>query len=193
MFNSLFISSRNPLKYNQNCTGCAVENETDIIPPEFQQESQNLGEGVVVTGSTSVLTIDKSGQMSLATSSNGLAFKIAGRVSDAAIPGAGGYINPAYGGCIATGAGDTLIRFLPAKHAVTLMGEGYSPEEAAEKAVAEVEPWCPDEQLVIICLSKDGEPGMAQNRGTTQSYAYRSEKCESAVSANKESPRGTCL
>mmetsp|Transcript_65522 Transcript_65522/g.58802 ORF Transcript_65522/g.58802 Transcript_65522/m.58802 type:complete len:408 (-) Transcript_65522:120-1343(-) len=173
-------------------TGCDG-NETGQIPPGFETESTDDNLQGLVTGSTAVLAIDENGEMSLATSSNGLNNKIAGRVSDAAIPGAGGYINPSIGGCTATGAGDIVIRFSPSKHAVTLMSEGYSPQEAAEKAVAEVAEWCGDQQLIVLCLSPSGEPGIAANEGTNPSYGYRTNKCEEAVVATPDQPRGTCV
>ena len=168
-------------------SGCAG-NETGKVEPKPEDNLQGL-----VTGSISVLAIDKNGEMSLATSSNGLNNKIAGRVSDAAIPGAGGYINPAFGGCTATGHGDIVIRFSPAKHAVTLMATGLSPQEAAEGAVNEVADWCGDKQLIVLCLSREGEPGIAANEGTNPSYAYRTNSCpDGAVVADITKPRGTC-
>merc|ERR1712130_104163 len=146
-----------------------------------------------VTGSVAVIAIDENGEMSLATSSNGLNNKIAGRVSDAAIPGAGGYIDPDIGGCVVTGAGDVIIRFAPAKTAETFMKTGFSAQEAAQLAVDEVEKWCGQNQIIVICLSKDGTPGSANNEAMGKvNYAYRSSKCDAAVSANVDTPRGTC-
>ena len=159
---------------------------------KYEAKSKDNLQGLV-TGSIAILAIDKSGHMSLATNSNGLDFEIAGRVSDAAIPGAGGYINPAYGGCTATGHGDIIIRFSPAKHAVTLMSMGLSPQEAAEGAVQEVAEWCGDKQLIVLCLSPQGEPGIAANEATNPTYAYRTNRCpEGAVIADIANPRGTC-
>ena len=57
-----------------------------MTPPT--EDGEEL-EGGVVRGSQAIIAIDQDGQMAITTSSNGLDFKIAGRVSDAAIPGAG--------------------------------------------------------------------------------------------------------
>merc|ERR1712154_9823 len=81
-------------------TGCDA-NETQLTEPYKRRLKEQNVEGGFVTGSVAVIAIDENGEMSLATSSNGLNAKIAGRISDAAIPGAGGYIDPSVGGCTA--------------------------------------------------------------------------------------------
>ncbi|KAI9029229.1 nucleophile aminohydrolase [Hyaloraphidium curvatum] len=69
----------------------------------------------------SILALDGAGHLAVATSTNGAAFKIPGRVGDAAIPGSGGYADDRAGACGATGDGDVLLRFLPCHHAVLLL------------------------------------------------------------------------
>lgn len=46
------------------------------------------------------------------------------RVGDAAVPGAGAYVDSAVGGAAATGDGDVMMRFLPSFHAVQEMAKG---------------------------------------------------------------------
>ena len=105
----------------------------------------------------------------------------------------GGYIDPLVGGCVATGDGDVMIRFAPSKTAVTFMKTGSTPQEAAQLAVDEIEMYCGDRQTIVLCLSRDGLPGIANNEASGKpNYAYRSEKCDEAVAANVDSPRGTC-
>lgn len=58
---------------------------------------------------------DKFGDFACATSTNGLTFRIQGRVGDASIPGAGCYVENGVGGAAATGLGDISMRFLPGK------------------------------------------------------------------------------
>ena len=49
----------------------------------------------------------------MGTSSNGAQHKVAGRVGDAPIAGAGSYADSHVGGAAATGDGDIMLRFLP--------------------------------------------------------------------------------
>lgn len=46
------------------------------------------------------------------------------RVGDAAVPGAGAYVDSVVGGAAATGDGDVMMRFLPSFHAVQEMAKG---------------------------------------------------------------------
>eukprot|EP01084_Bolivina_argentea_P145720 255357_1 len=161
----------------RNVTGCAG---AQAVEPQLS---------ATINGAIAMIAIDSNGDMSLATSSNGLQFKIAGRVSDAAVPGSGGYIDPDVGGCVATGAGDTLIRFVPAKTAVTFMKAGSTPQEAAQFAIDEIEKYCKEKQSIILCLSKDGTPGIAYHKKEELSfgYGYVRENCAATV-ANQTNP-----
>ena len=60
-----------------------------------------------------MVAIDPAGNVAAGTSTNGMTFKIPGRVGDSPIPGAGAYADSTVGGCGATGHGDILMRFLP--------------------------------------------------------------------------------
>lgn len=121
-------------------TGCDG-NETDAVSFEATSMSTAAAalDGGMVVGSISVIAIDENGEMSLSTSSNELNAKIAGRVGDAAVPGAGGFIDPGVGGCTATGDGDIIIRFSPSRAAVTHMKYWATPTEAAAAAVEEID------------------------------------------------------
>jgi len=61
----------------------------------------------------SMVAIDSKGNLASGTSTNGLTFKIPGRVGDGPIPGSGSWSDNEVGGCGATGNGDVLMRFLP--------------------------------------------------------------------------------
>jgi isoaspartyl peptidase/L-asparaginase-like protein (Ntn-hydrolase superfamily) len=60
-----------------------------------------------------MVAIDSDGHIAAGTSTNGMTFKIPGRVGDAPIPGSGAYVDKDVGGCAATGDGDVMMRFLP--------------------------------------------------------------------------------
>lgn len=59
----------------------------------------------------SILAIDDKRHLAAATSTNAAAYRIPGRVGDAAIPGSGGYADDRVGTCGATGDGDILVRW----------------------------------------------------------------------------------
>ena len=154
---------------------------------------ESMGGGTV-EGSISVIAIDEDGKMSIATSSNGLKYKIAGSVEAEGIPGAGGYINPNYGGCVATGPSDQLIQHSLSMRGVMYMEMGMNVTQAAQKAIIDFIEWCPTYQATVLCLDRNGTPGFGEPQGQGQgiNYAYRSSKCEQAVTANQTYPEGTC-
>jgi N4-(beta-N-acetylglucosaminyl)-L-asparaginase len=58
--------------------------------------------------------IDVSGNVAAGTTTNGANHKIAGRIGDSPIVGAGAYADNDVGAAAATGDGDVMMRFLPA-------------------------------------------------------------------------------
>ncbi|XP_064537889.1 LOW QUALITY PROTEIN: putative N(4)-(beta-N-acetylglucosaminyl)-L-asparaginase GH22932, partial [Drosophila montana] len=80
-----------------------------------------------------MVAIDVDHQMHTATSTNGLKYKIHGRVGDSPIAGAGSYADNEAGAALSTGDGDIMMRFLPSLRAVDAMREGKSPAQAIEQ------------------------------------------------------------
>lgn len=60
-----------------------------------------------------MIVIDETGHIIAGTSTNGANHKIAGRVGDSPVPGAGAYADNEVGAAVATGDGDIMMRFLP--------------------------------------------------------------------------------
>lgn len=83
-----------------------------------------------------MLALSDRGQLACATSTNGASHKVAGRVGDSPIAGAGAYCDDTVGGAVATGDGDIMMRFLPTFLAVERMRSGDTPLEAARYAIA---------------------------------------------------------
>lgn len=71
-------------------------------------------------------------------SSNGATHKVAGRVGDCGVPGAGAYADAAVGACGSTGDGDAHLRFLPCYQVVENMRRGMGAKEAAEDAIGRI-------------------------------------------------------
>lgn len=60
-----------------------------------------------------MVVVNEQGHVASGASSNGARHKIAGRIGDAPIAGAGSYADSSVGGAAATGDGDVMMRFLP--------------------------------------------------------------------------------
>jgi N4-(beta-N-acetylglucosaminyl)-L-asparaginase len=119
----------------------------------------------------SMVVVDKDGNFASGSSSNGLSHKVAGRVGDAPIAGAGSYADNDIGGCGATGDGDVMMRFLPCFYALQLMEMGTPPKTAAENAIKKIIKHEPAFTGAIFVVNKNGEIGAAgHNWVFTYSY-----------------------
>ncbi|KAM7536035.1 hypothetical protein Aperf_G00000103718 [Anoplocephala perfoliata] len=107
-----------------------------------------------------VIALDRKGRMAVGVSTNGVRFRIPGRVGDSPIPGAGGYANSKVGAAAGTGDGDIMMRFLLSFKAVELMRAGKRPSDACAislKTVRQKGTWYGG----LIALRADGEHGAA--------------------------------
>ena len=107
------------------------------------------------------IALQSDGRMAIGMSSNGATHKIPGRVGDAPIPGAGGYVDENVGACVATGDGDVMMRYLPSFQAVDLMRRGSSPRGAAQAAIKKIAKVYPNFAGAIVCVHKTGKHGAA--------------------------------
>ncbi|ETN02241.1 hypothetical protein PPTG_16492 [Phytophthora nicotianae INRA-310] len=108
-----------------------------------------------------MVVLAENGHMAAGTSSNGATHKIAGRVGDAAVPGAGAYVDSSIGGSACTGDGDVMMRFLPSFFAVQEMKRGAHPRKACERALQRIAAVYPHFVGGIVCLNQLGEFGGA--------------------------------
>jgi len=119
-----------------------------------------------------MVAIDANGDIAAGTSTNGLTYKIPGRVGDSPIPGAGAYVDNDYGACGATGNGDVMMRFAPCYEAVALLRSGLDPNAAAQKAFARILKFYSDFQGAMFVVNKAGVIG-AVAYGWTFTYSYQ--------------------
>ncbi|MCP5116567.1 MAG: N(4)-(beta-N-acetylglucosaminyl)-L-asparaginase [bacterium] len=82
------------------------------------------------TGTINCLTLNRKGEMSGVTTTSGLAWKIAGRVGDSPIIGAGLFVDQDVGSAGSTGRGEENIRVAGAHTVVENMRHGMSPKDA---------------------------------------------------------------
>ncbi|KAM6149396.1 N(4)-(beta-N-acetylglucosaminyl)-L-asparaginase [Erethizon dorsatum] len=111
-----------------------------------------------------MVVIHKMGHTAAGTSTNGLKFKIPGRIGDSPIPGAGAYADDAAGAAAATGDGDILMRFLPSYQAVEYMRRGEDPTIACQKAISRIQKHFPKFFGAVICANVTGSYGAACNK-----------------------------
>ncbi len=88
-----------------------------------------------ITGTTNVLAIDNNNDIAGVTTTSGLSFKIAGRVGDSPIIGAGLYVDNEIGAAGATGRGEDVIKSCASYYIVLRMKEGRTPQQACEDAL----------------------------------------------------------
>eukprot|EP01134_Creolimax_fragrantissima_P004547 CFRG4547T1 len=105
--------------------------------------------------------MDRDGHFSCATTTNGAAHKVAGRVGDSPILGSGCYVEEGAGGAGATGDGDVMMRFLPSFQAVHAMKYGETPGNACKDALLTIAAVYPFFQGGLICVNIDGKVGAA--------------------------------
>ncbi len=116
------------------------------------------------TGTINCLALNGKGEMSGVTTTSGLAWKIAGRVGDSPIIGAGVYVDQDVGAAGSTGRGEENIRVAGGHTIVENMRHGMPPREAALDALKRVARNFDNDKsrlskfdLNFYALRKDGE------------------------------------
>lgn len=121
-------------------------------------------------GTINVLGVDARGDVAGITTTSGLFAKIAGRIGDSPIIGAGLYVDNQVGAAGATGRGEEVIRTCGSFYVVECMRQGMSPEEACLAACRRIVEIQQDRGKIdfndkFIAISKDGEAGCAAVQG----------------------------
>lgn len=111
-----------------------------------------------------MLALDAVGNISGACTTSGMAFKMAGRVGDSPIIGAGLYVDNEVGAATATGVGEEVVRICGSHTVVECMRHGYTPTEACKEALRRLvkrrgEAVARQLQVGFIALNKKGEFG----------------------------------
>jgi beta-aspartyl-peptidase (threonine type) len=85
-------------------------------------------------GTVGAVAFDASGQVAVATSTGGIAYKRRGRVGDSPLPGCGTWADVA-GAASATGDGEAIIRVTLTRQVVDAIAAGSTPAAAARRAL----------------------------------------------------------
>src|SRR5690606_38630553 len=99
---------------------------------------------------------------------SGLFMKKRGRTGDSPLSGSGFYVDSEIGGATATGLGEDIMKGCISYEIVRLMKDGYTPQEAADKAVYELNKLLVDRRkeagdISVVCINNKGEFGVATN------------------------------
>jgi N4-(beta-N-acetylglucosaminyl)-L-asparaginase len=152
-------------------------------------------------GTINMNAIDARGDIGSVTTTSGISWKIAGRVGDSPIIGAGQYCDNGVGAAGSTGRGESNIKVCGAFLAVELMRQGKSPEEALlevmRRVIAMTEKRLLDDKgrpyfdLSYYAVTKDGRyAGSSAYEGGTFAVADASgPRIESAVFLFKRDER----
>jgi N4-(beta-N-acetylglucosaminyl)-L-asparaginase len=117
-----------------------------------------------ITGTINCLALNTKGEMSGVTTTSGLGWKIAGRVGDSPIIGAGLYVDQEVGGAGSTGRGEENIRVAGAHTIVENMRHGMTPKDAILDCLKRISrnfnndrQWLSQIGINFYALRKDGE------------------------------------
>jgi beta-aspartyl-peptidase (threonine type) len=116
-------------------------------------------------GTVGAVAKDDRGHVAAATSTGGMVNKLAGRVGDSPIVGAGTYADDEAGACSTTGHGEAMIRTCLAKTAVEWIRARMSAEDAARAALAMMHARTAQTGGAIL-VARDGSLGLARTTRT---------------------------
>ena len=124
-----------------------------------EQERTPFGEVIKHYGTINCLAVDPAGNIAGTTTTSGLAWKIAGRVGDSPIVGAGLYVDNETGAAGSTGRGEANIKVCGAHTVIELMRQGKTPEQACIETLERVVKTTKETRL----LNKERRPNFQLN------------------------------
>ncbi|XP_043461687.1 N(4)-(Beta-N-acetylglucosaminyl)-L-asparaginase-like [Leptopilina heterotoma] len=139
-----------------------MKQETSNKPLDSETNHDTMG----------VLALDVHGHIAAGVSTNGLKYKIPGRLGDSPVPGAGTYADTNFGAAACTGVGDISLRFLPSFVAVEEMKRGATPQEAAQTALDRMTKFYPKHSNALITMDKVGNYAVACHGFRLYNYRF---------------------
>ncbi|HJZ88468.1 MAG TPA: N(4)-(beta-N-acetylglucosaminyl)-L-asparaginase [Polyangia bacterium] len=156
--------------------------EQDLLTPESRAKWEKHKESFWRSGerhdTVACIGIDARGNLATCVSTSGLPWKLAGRVGDSPLIGAGSYCDNEVGGAAATGIGELAIRNCASFAIVERMRAGVEPTRACEEILERVMKKHPElrsdprQQLAFIALDKRGRHGAAVVRKQEKMFRY---------------------
>ena len=140
----------------------AREHGLEMADPSIfitDRKRQKLLQGADTVGA---VARDAEGHIAVAVSTGGRTGKLAGRVGDSPIAGAGFYADDRFGGVVGTGLGEAFIRLGLARLMVVELQHGMDPAEVATGAVDHLQTTLGAPGGVIV-IGREGSPHAAFN------------------------------
>ncbi|HEY2746990.1 MAG TPA: N(4)-(beta-N-acetylglucosaminyl)-L-asparaginase [Polyangia bacterium] len=173
--------------------------ETDLLTPEsraawlkakasFWKKPDEHHDTVCCIG------IDARGDLATAVSTSGLPWKLAGRVGDSPIIGAGSYVDNEVGGACATGVGELTMRTCASFAVVERMRAGAEPSAACTAVLNQILRIArevrtnPHMQLAFIAMNKRGQVGAAVYRKQKKVFRYALARGNEAPALHEVAP-----
>lgn len=156
-----------------NALGADMEHLTDTSPEQRQRWEQARADGSlgsVAYGSPEfvdtigAVALDADGDLAAASSTGGVFAKLAGRVGDAPIFGAGIFASRG-AAVVGTGVGEAFLETLAALRAAVLIERGRHPQEACEEVIAFLGRRS-DATAGLLALDASGRVGAAYRGGS---------------------------
>ncbi len=149
--------------------GFTRANEADMITDRARAslEAARAKNAVVNTaGTVGAVARDANGHVAAATSTGGMVNKLAGRVGDSPIVGAGTYADDDTGACSTTGHGEAMIRICAAKRTLDQLDKmRNAPDEAARLTLEHMKAKTGSTGGIIVA-ARDGSLGLARTTRT---------------------------
>jgi N4-(beta-N-acetylglucosaminyl)-L-asparaginase len=111
-----------------------VSDRDNWFPPRSESLPGELRSALSTHGTINCIALDGAGRLAGVTTTSGMSWKIAGRVGDSPIIGAGLYVDNEIGAAGSTGRGEANLQTCASFRIVDAMGRGMTPEQACLKA-----------------------------------------------------------
>lgn len=132
-----------------------ISDRDNWFPPKSEAMPADIRSALSTHGTINCIAIDAAGRLAGVTTTSGLSWKLAGRVGDSPIIGAGLYVDNEIGAAGSTGRGEANLQSCASFRIVDAMGRGASPEQACLKACEAV---AAKTRLVPRLCDADGRP-----------------------------------
>ncbi len=131
-------------------------------------------------GTVGVVVLDTHGNISAATSTGGMSYKMKGRIGDSPLIGCGTYADSRFGGVSLTGYGEQVIKTALARFTIDLIRfKNYSAQQAVEESIKELS-LLENGKAGIISIDKNGKIGVFTNEKYVN-HAYMSSSLKEPV------------
>lgn len=140
-------------------------------------------------GTVGAVAVDAQGNTAAATSTGGVVLKLAGRVGDSPILGAGTWADAA-GAAGCTGRGEIAMRMLATRHLCSLIAAGHSASDAAWNTVRDAAEF--GNEIGLIAVDANGGVGAAHDTAAMpHAFATHISPVTFRVAAEQPSSRAT--